>query len=253
MDFGLQQKVVLLTGVTGGIGENICQGFYEAGAWVVPLVRGDTGRLQALLDWAAERPETGGRIVPQSGDITDKSMIGEMVASVLAQFGRIDVLVNCAGIAHEGPFLLMEDEQWEEVMQVNFTSAVWLTKAVLKPMFKARGGAIVNVSSVLGSRFGRGVVAYSAAKAGIERFTETVAQEVGRKGIRVNAVCPGVIQTKMSQRMQFFIGDKVMERTPLQRVGQPEEVTKAVLFLASEKMASFITGHKLYVDGGISL
>jgi 3-oxoacyl-[acyl-carrier protein] reductase len=147
----------------------------------------------------------------------------------------------------------MEDDQWEEVMQVNFTAATWLTKAVLKPMFKARGGAIINVSSVLGRRFGRGVVAYSAAKAAIERFTEALAMEVGRKGIRVNAVCPGVIETKMSQGLMHLHGERIQEHTPLQRVGRPEEVTKAVLFLASESMASFITGHKLYVDGGFSL
>ncbi len=163
------------------------------------------------------------------------------------------MLVNCAGHALELPFLLTEEEQWEEVIAVNLTSVARFTKLVVKQMYRAKRGAVVNVSSVLGLRFGRGTVAYAVSKAGIVRFSQALALEVGPKGIRVNTVCPGVIKTSMSQNLTRRLDERLHEMTALRRVGTAEEVSHTVVFLSSEKAASYITGATVVIDGGISI
>ena len=162
-------------------------------------------------------------------------------------------MVNCAGYAVEMPFLMLDEEQIKTQIQINYTAPMLLMKAVLKPMFINKGGSIINISSATASTFGRGVAVYGSAKAGLDRFTKIIAQEVGRKNIRVNSVSPGIIDTQMSQELIKRGKDNITDFTALSKIGKPEDVAKAVLFLASNETAGFITGHIMHVNGGIFL
>lgn len=163
------------------------------------------------------------------------------------------ILINCAGYSVESPFLLLEDDQIERMIELNFKSPLYLIKAVLRPMLKQKSGNIISISSASTHGWGRGITVYASAKAALERLTKTIAQEVGKKNIRINVVCPGVIDTTMSKQLRSVAGDILMHSTSLKRYGRPNEISKAVLFLASDVMSSFITGHILKVDGGFNL
>ena len=253
MDLQLAGKIVVVTGATGGIGGAVCRRFLQEGSIVVPVYRGTLEKLRPLLDWAHQSALVQEAIFPIEIELSDPASMQAGVATVVERFGRIDVLVNCAGSTLEMPFLLTEDEQWNSVIDVNLSAVARLTRAVVKHMFKARSGAVVNVSSILASRFGRGVVAYSVAKAGLVRLSEALALEVGSRGVRVNTVCPGVIDTAMSRNLNARMEDRLHELMPLRRPGEADEVSGAVLFLASASAASYITGATLVVDGGMSI
>lgn len=253
MDLELGGRVVVVTGATGGIGGSICRAFLQEGSVVVPVYRSSREKLRPLLEWAGEQGIPAGSIAPVEIELSDSVSSRSGVESIIERHGGIDVLVNCVGYSLEVPFLLTEEEQWEEVLNVNLTHVARFTQPVVKRMFMARRGAVVNVSSVLGSRFGRGTVAYSVAKAGIIRFSQALALEVGSRGVRVNAVCPGVIETAMSRNLTERFDERLHEMMPLRRSGKPEEVSPAVVFLASERAASYITGTTLVVDGGITI
>ena len=147
---------------------------------------------------------------------------------------------------------MLEEDKWDKEINTNLNVTARILRVALKYMFRAKKGAIVNISSLMGHRFGRCVVAYSVAKAGLNRLTETLAQEIGHKNIRINSVCPGLIDTRMTKDVKERLGKLINEFTPLRRIGQAEEVANAVLFLASDTCSSFITGHKLNIDGGLS-
>jgi 3-oxoacyl-[acyl-carrier protein] reductase len=253
MDLQLAGRIVVVTGATGGIGGAICRAFLEEGSVVVPVYRGGPDRLRALLDWATGAGIPQASIRPVEMELSDPASAARGVDEVVGSLGRVDVLVNCVGHALEVPFLLTEEEQWQRVMDINLSSVARLTRLVVKHMFKARSGAVVNVSSILGARFGRGTVAYSVSKAGIIRFSEALALEVGSRGVRVNTVCPGVIETAMSRDLTERFGERLHDMMPLSRPGRPDEVSHAVLFLASPRTASYITGTTVVVDGGMSI
>ena len=252
MELGLNNKIAIVTGGTRGIGYAICEDLLLEGVIVVPFFRGDTSRFTPLMEWMTAHAIPQQNLVPLNVDINDAKALEEGVAAVMSKFGRIDILVNCAGITVESPFLLNDDETWAEIFNVNLVTVMRLSKLVLRPMIRAKSGAIINISPILGFCKGRGAVAYSASKAAINRFTESLATEVGKKGVRVNSVCPGIIDTKMANNLLTLHKD-INDQAPLQRAGRPEEVAKAVLFLASQNTASFITGHNLVVDGGMSI
>lgn len=251
MDYELKNKVVIVTGATGEIGQSICSAFLKESAIVVPFYRSQN-KLNNLLSYCHSKKFTN-NICPIRTRLDSETSVNKSVKQVINKFSKIDILVNSIGFVTEGPFLLMDEGQWEKVIDINLTYIVRMIRIVLKHMFTSKSGSIVNISSVLGESFGRGAVAYSVAKAGINRLTESLALEVGKKGIRINAVCPGVIETKMSTAIKFHLSDKILERTALHRFGSPDEVSSAVLFLASDKTASFITGRRLYVDGGLDI
>lgn len=253
MNLGLKNKIVVVTGSTGGIGEAICKAALQEEAIVVPLHRGSESRLHALFDWIKENDISKENCQPQQLDLKESTKIPRVVNQIISKHGKIDVLVNCAGRSIEKPFLLHEDHDFNEMLQVNLINTAILTREVVKRMMKKRSGNIINISSILSHKFGRGVSAYAAAKAGMDRMTESLAAEMGKKGIRVNSVCPGVIETKMSSDLTLRMGDELIERTPLMRYGKPEDIANAVLFLASDKMAPFITGQRLDIDGGLGL
>jgi 3-oxoacyl-[acyl-carrier protein] reductase len=253
MDLELEGDVVVVTGATGGIGGAICRAFLREGSVVVPVYRSPIDKLRPLFDWARDEGIPDDAIVPVEIELSDSASSRSGVEAIMARVGRVDVLVNCVGYSLERPFLLTEEEEWETVIHVNLSSVARFTRLIVKQMFRARRGAVVNVSSVLGSRFGRGTVAYSVAKAGIIRLSQALALEVGQRGVRVNTVCPGVIETSMSRNLTERFGERLNDIMPLRRPGQPDEVSHAVVFLSSEKSASYITGSTVVVDGGISI
>ena len=253
MNTDLKNKVVIVTGVTGGIGKSICFEFLAERSIVYGVYRGNADKLNEISDWVNENKQHEGKFYPLLMDITSKDSVTIGIQRILDEHKKIDVLVNCAGFSFERPFQITDEDEWNKIIEINLSVPARLCRHVLKPMFKEKSGAIVNVSSILSTRFGRGNVAYASAKAALNRFTQALASEVGLKGIRVNAVCPGVIETKMSTGLNMRFGDLLKEATPLQRNGKPEDIAKAVVFLSSQNMAGFITGATLNVDGGRSI
>ena len=253
MDLKLENKIVIVTGGTGNIGEYICKAFLEEKAIVICAYLNKIVKVKQIQKWMEEMSIPVENLIPVRADLNLPAEAETVIAKALDSFGKIDVLVNCAGMLREINFLMMDDDDFEKVWAINFNSLVRFTKLALPSMMRARTGAIINISSVLGSRFGRGTVAYATSKAAVERFTQALAMEVGKKGVRVNAVCPGIINIGMATKIIRSKGDNILNSTPLNRYGEATDVAKAVLFLASAETASFITGHKLFVDGGISL
>lgn len=252
MDLKLKNKVVLITGGTGGIGSAIVEDFLKEGAKVILLYRNEDKK-NKLFHYLLESTGSIDKLTGVKLDITNKEQIRLAIEDILGIHQCIDVLVNCAGFANEKPFLMLQDDEIDHMLELNFTSALWLSRAVLRPMFKQRRGSIINISSLSTHAWGRGITVYAAAKAALERFSQTLAQEVGKKGIRVNVVCPGVIETDMSINVRSALSDIILQSTASNKYGKPKEVSKAVVFLASEETASFINGHILKVDGGFNL
>lgn len=243
-------KVALMTGAGSGIGRALAQRFASEGATLALIDRNGTG----LEETAASLPGDTRRML-FAIDVADEEAVGSCVSAVLAELGRIDVLCNNAGIAGDMATAPEQDgATWRQVMEVNLYGAVNFTKYVSRAMIEARRGAIVNTASVAGIRSGAGGNAYSASKAGLISFTMTSACDLGGHGIRVNAVCPGLIETGMTKPVFDMAREKGKEdrlgyRCELRRYGKPEEVAAAIAFLASDD-ASYITGQALPVDGG---
>ena len=196
--------------------------------------------------------EGGGEAFALPCDVTDPAAPEAAVGSVLERFGALDVLVNNAGIIRDNLLLAMSDAEWDEVITTNLGGAARMARAALLPMMRARAGVIVNLSSVAATRPGRGQTNYAASKGGIEALTRALAAEMGRKGIRVNAVAPGVIVTDMTKAVREAAEAQIVKETALRRLGTPEDVAAAVLYLASPA-ASYVTGAVLAVDGGFRL
>ena len=252
MKLDLKNKIVIVTGANGGIGMEISKHFLTEGSILFPFYRNDPEKIKPLFEWAKDNSIDTNNIIPIESELTDSIKIKSCLNKIIEKKGKIDILVNNAGHSEEIPFLLFDDSAFHENMNVNFIAPALITQKVLRYMIKEKRGSIINVSSVVGTNFGRGVSLYSSAKAATNRLTQILAMEMGRKGIRVNAVAPGIIQTKMSipiiNRMKIYGSDMI----PLKRHGTPSDVARAVLFLASD-VSSYITGHVLTVDGGISL
>lgn len=249
MDFA--GKVVLLTGATSGIGEEIARHFARRGAHLVL-----SGRRQLPSTLLADLQSAGGRLVFKAADVTAPGAAEELVASALAEFGQLDVLVNNAGILFRGDALACTDDEWERTMATNVTAAFRMSRAALRVMVPRRQGAIVNIASDWGLVGAQGAVAYGVSKGALVQMTRSMALDHARSGIRVNAVCPGDTDTSMlDSAMPQAARDARLaalgEAIPMGRVARREEVARTVCFLASED-ASFITGAALAVDGGNS-
>lgn len=249
MDLQLQDRVVVLAGGTGGIGRSVCEEFLLEGATVVALYRGDETKLEPLYSFLKESALPEERLWPFAADYTDTAQHQEVVDKIVEKFGRIDIFVNSVGGTVEIPFLGLKEELFDDILSVNFTATAGFLQHVLKQMMKQKKGSVVNISSVVGEKMGRGIALYSAAKAALDRLTQVLAIELGKKGIRLNAVAPGLIKTDMSKQV---LTQEIPYPIPLNRFGDPEDIAKAVCFLASD-VSAYTTGHVMTIDGGISL
>jgi 3-oxoacyl-[acyl-carrier protein] reductase len=241
----LSGRVALVTGASRGIGRAISRTLAAQGAMVVAAARADNAR--ATVD---EIVGAGGRAELASTDVSDAAQIDALVGGVVERHGRIDVLVNNAGIARDQLMLRMKRDDWDAVIATNLTAAFGLTQAVLKPMIRQKRGRIVCISSVVGQGGNAGQANYAASKAGLIGFVKAVAQEVASRNITVNAVAPGLIETDMTRAITGSARADWTARIPLKRLGTPDDVAAAVCFLVSDE-ASYITGQVLAVNGGM--
>ena len=243
----LQGKTVLITGASRGIGRAIASKFAAEGADIALTHLSSDEQGLAL---AEEFRALGTKVSVYRSDAADFAAVETLVQDVVREFGRLDVLVNNAGITRDGLLLRMGEQAWDEVLRVNLKSCFNTVKAATKTFLKQRSGAIINISSVVGIKGNIGQANYAASKAGIIGFTTAVALELGGKNIRSNAIAPGFIDTTMTQNITAVAAEVWKKIIPLQRVGLPEDVANCALFLASDA-SSYITGQVIQVDGGL--
>jgi 3-oxoacyl-[acyl-carrier protein] reductase len=244
----LADKVVLVTGASRGIGRAVAGTLADQGAVVVLAAR-DTARLDAAV---GEITAAGGRAEALAIDVADRASVEAALKRVLDAHGRIDGLVNNAGVTRDNLVLRMKDEDWQAVLSTNLTGVFLCTQAALRPMIKQRSGRIVNMTSVVGLIGNAGQANYAASKAGVVGFTKSVAREVASRGITVNAVAPGFVETDMTAAMTDKAKETVIAAIPMGRVGRPEDIAGAVAFLVSDA-AAYLTGQVLGVDGGFRM
>ncbi|WP_294301354.1 3-oxoacyl-[acyl-carrier-protein] reductase [uncultured Chryseobacterium sp.] len=242
----LEGKVALITGATRGIGKGIAEMYAQQGAKIAFTYAGSVDKARELE--AALSSVT--QIKGYQSDASDFDAAQTLVDEVIAEFGKIDILINNAGITKDNLLLRMSKEDWDKVINVNLDSVFNLTKAVIKPMMKAKAGSIINMTSVVGISGNAGQANYAASKAGVIGFTKSVALELGSRNIRCNAIAPGFIQTEMTDALDDKAKEKWNESIPMKKLGQTRDVANACVFLGSE-MASYITGQTLNVDGGL--
>lgn len=239
-------KVAIVTGSTRGIGLEIAKALGEEGYAVVLSGRNE----EVLQKVKSEFESVGIKVAACKADISKAEDASKLVACALEVFGRIDTLVNNAGVTCDNLLMRMDEDAWDKVLDTNLKGAFLMTKAVIKPMLKQKKGSIINIASVVGLMGNAGQANYAASKAGLIGFTKSVAKEYGKKGIRVNAVAPGFICSDMTASLADNLKEQMLAQVPLNVFGQPRDVANAVTFLASDK-ASYITGQVLTVDGGM--
>ena len=240
----LSGKIALVTGASRGIGAAIADTLAQAGATVVGTATGDSGAAaigERLAQWNGQ-----GRAL----NAAEADGIENLIADIEKEFGKLDILVNNAGITRDNLLMRMKEEEWDEIMQVNLKSVFRASKAVLRGMMKQRSGRIINITSVVGAMGNAGQANYAAAKAGLIGFSKSVAREVGSRGITVNCIAPGFIDTDMTRALPEEVRKTFEAQTALGRFGDAQDIADAVLFLASDQ-AKYITGQTLHVNGGM--
>ncbi len=243
----LTGKSALVTGGSRGIGRAIVLRLATQGADVAFTYKGNAA---AAADTAAAVEALGRRVIAIQADASDGTAADGVVKTVLEAFDKVDILVNNAGITQDELIMRMTEEKWDSVISTNLSGAFWMIKAVTRPMLKARGGRIVNITSVSGQAGQMGQANYSSAKAGLIGLTKAAARELASRSITVNAVAPGFVLTELTQDLAAPLQAEITARTPLGRFGTTDEIAQAVAFLASDD-AAYITGQVLAVDGGL--
>ena len=245
MPQNLQGKVALVTGASRGIGRATALALASEGAAIVVNYASSSS---AAAEVVTQIEENGGRAIALKANVANSDEVDQLIAATMEKFGRIDVLVNNAGITRDTLLLRMKLEDWQAVIDLNLTGVFLCTRAVSKIMLKQKSGRIINITSVAGQMGNAGQSNYSASKAGVIGFTKTVARELAPRAITVNAVAPGFITTDMTDGLK---SDPILKMIPLARYGQPEEVAGMIQFLASSPAAAYITGQVFNVDGGM--
>ncbi len=242
----LEGKVTLVTGASRGIGRAIAESLGKAGATVIGTATSDSGA-NSISDYFKQADINGvGKVL----NVTDTDSIDDLIKDITTEFGVITILVNNAGITRDNLMLRMKEEEWNDIISTNLTSVYRLSKACLRGMMKARNGRIISISSVVGATGNAGQANYAAAKAGMVGFSKSLAQEIGSRGITVNVVAPGLIDTDMTRELSEDQRSTLLKNIPLGKLGQADDIANAVLFLASD-MGDYISGETLHVNGGM--
>lgn len=242
-------KKALVTGGSRGIGSGIVKTFLRNGATVYYISRKPGDHLD---EYKRIAEENGVEVIYKEGNVADEETITATVNEILEESGGIDILVNNAGIARDGLVMRMSAEDWQDVININLTSAFYISKVVSRSMIKRRQGAIVNVTSIVGLVGNAGQSNYAASKAGLVGFTKSLAREIAGRNVRVNAVAPGYIQTEMTGKLSEEQQESLKAQIPMGRVGEPEDVANVILFLASD-LAAYVTGQVIRISGGMGM
>ena len=242
----LNEKLVLVTGASRGIGQAIALTLGKAGATVIGTATSDEGALNITQIFAENNIFGKGMRL----NVTDNEQISELLKSITADHGSVDILVNNAGITRDNILVRMKEDEWDDIINTNLSSVYKMSKAVLRGMIKKRSGRIISITSVVGAMGNAGQSNYAAAKAGIMGFTKSLAREVGVRGITVNAIAPGFIQTDMTDKLPEDQKVALASQIPMARLGTVDEIAQSVLFLAGES-GSYITAQTLHVNGGM--
>jgi len=242
----LEGKIVLVTGASRGIGQAIALTLGHAGATVIGTATSDKGA-EAISNTFKENGIAGQGLTL---NVTNNDQIAEVMSTIVENHGSVDILVNNAGITRDNLLMRMKEDEWDDIMSTNLSSVYKMSKAVLRGMMKKKAGRIISIASVVGAMGNAGQTNYAAAKAGIMGFTKSLAREVGTRGITVNAVAPGFIQTDMTDALPEEQKASLASQIPLGRLGTPDEVAQTVLFLAGEGGA-YITAQTIHVNGGM--
>ncbi len=245
-DLNLDGKVALVTGASRGIGRAIAEALGKSGATVVGTATSDNGA-QAISDFFTEQGINGKGM---KLDVGDSDSVSTVIKTITDEYKAIGILVNNAGITRDNLLMRMKDDEWDSIINTNLTSVYRTSKACMRGMMKARQGRIISISSVVGSSGNAGQTNYAAAKAGLVGFSKSLAREIGSRGITVNVVSPGFIDTDMTRALPDEQRNALQKEIPLNRLGQAEEIASAVLFLASD-MGAYITGETIHVNGGM--
>ena len=242
----LEGKIVLVTGASRGIGQAIALTLGNAGATVIGTATSDKGA-EAITSTLKDNNISGQGLTL---NVTNNDQISEVMNTIKDSYGAVDILINNAGITRDNLLMRMKEEEWDDIMSTNLASVFKMSKAVLRGMMKKKAGRIISITSVVGAMGNAGQANYAAAKAGIMGFTKSLAQEVGSRGITVNAVAPGFIQTDMTNALPEDQKATLASQIPMGRLGSPDEIAQAVLFLAGEG-GSYITAQTIHVNGGM--
>jgi 3-oxoacyl-[acyl-carrier protein] reductase len=242
----IEKQIALVTGASRGIGKAIAEELAAMGAIVIGTATSEKGAQAITESLSKVQADSIGMVL----NVSDADSVAEVTKSIAKEMGAITILVNNAGITKDNLLMRMKEEEWNDVISTNLSSIYRMSKAVLRGMMKAKGGRIINVSSVVGSSGNPGQTNYCASKAGINGFTRSLAQEIGSRGITVNAVAPGFIESDMTDGLPDEQKVALKKQIPLARLGQPKEIAETVAFLASEK-AAYISGQTIHVNGGM--